>query len=382
MRKLLIFTLILAGFGAILYAKAGRGERGVTVTTAEAMVQDLKRSVLASGQLAYREQVQLRSEVTGTVDAVLVEEGQAVSKGQLLLTLDPQAFQAEVDERQAYVRQSRIAIERQKTYIDTLAAQVDRKIQLYDKGLLDTDAFEAAKSELTLARIDLRAREQALIQAEAALNKAQERLTKTRFIAPMDGVITAVDIKVGETVIQGTTNVIGSSLMTLADPSAILTEVEVDEADIAQVAEGQSANIFAIAFPDEPLEGKVQSIATTARQAKGRQGQSFTVKILLSDLKGFAIRPGMSCRAEIFTETAENALVVPIESVLYDPDEQPYVMRIQDGAVAKQRVKLGLSDDTLQQIQDGIQAGMAVVRGPARTLKGLAEGDHVRVKGD
>lgn len=377
MKRLLIGLGILAIGALLVWAKVARGPAGVSVDQVAAEKGDLKRSVLASGKLAYREQVQLRSEVSGVVKKVLVEEGDQVHKGDLLIALDPQSYQAQVDAQTALVNQSRIAIERQRSYLQTLKAQVARKVALHAKGLLDTDSFETAKSDLTLAEIDLQTREQALNQAQADLDRVKELLAKTRFVAPMDGVVTAVDVKEGETVIPGTTNIIGSSLMTLADTSAILTEVEVDEADIAGVKEGQDADIFAVAFPDTPLSGLVQSIATTARQAPGRQGMSFTVKILLSDLKDKAIRPGMSCRAEIYTETASDVLLVPIEAVRYDEDDKPFVMRVDNGQAQRQDVTLGMSDDTQQAIASGLDAGAELVRGPARVLRNLKDGDRV-----
>lgn len=377
MRRILIGLGILVVLGLLVVIKVNSGPAGIKADVASATIGELKRSVLASGKLAYREQVQLRSEVSAMVQHVYVEEGDTVKKGQLLIQLDPQTYQAQVDAQSAYVSQSRIAIERQKSYLQTLRAQVARKVALHAKGLLDTDSFETAKSDLTLAEIDLQTREQALKQAEADLNRVKELLAKTRFYAPMNGVVTAVDIKEGETVIPGTTNIVGSSLMTLADTSAILTEVEVDEADIAGVKVGQSADIFAVAFPNTPLTGKVESIATTARQAVGRQGMSFTVKILLSDLKGKAIRPGMSCRAEIYTETADNALLVPIEAVRYDDNDKPFVMLDKDGVAHRQAVTLGLSDDTQQMIASGLKAGDKVVKGPARALRSLKDGDRI-----
>ncbi|WP_192954646.1 efflux RND transporter periplasmic adaptor subunit [Gallaecimonas mangrovi] len=381
MRRLLIGLAIIVLAGLLLWVKIGIGPSGVKVDTVDAKIGTLKRSVLASGKLAYKEQVQMRSEVSARVQKVDVEEGDKVKKGQLLIQLDPRTYQAQVDAQTAYVSQSRIAIERQKSYLQTLRTQVARKVALHKKGLLDTDSFDTAKSDLALAEIDLQTREQALKQAEADLASARETLAKTRFVAPMNGEVTAVDVKEGETVIPGTTNIVGSSLMTLADTSAILTEVEVDEADIAGIKLGEDADVYAVAFPNTPLTGKVQFIATTARQAPGRQGMSFKVKILLDDIKGKDIRPGMSCRAEIYTQTANNALLVPIEAVRYNSDDKPFVMTDDNGTAKKVFVEVGISDDTQQMITKGLQTGAKIIRGPARQLRSLKDGDKVIANG-
>ena len=115
-------------------------------------------------------------------------------------------------------------------------------------------------------RVDLRSLQESLAQARAALDQSKSYCCKTLIKSPIDGIVIQVDIKVGETVIAGTTNIPGSTMMVIADPSETLTEVKVDEADIAQVREGQTADIFAAAYPDTPLSGTIQSIATVARQ--------------------------------------------------------------------------------------------------------------------
>jgi HlyD family secretion protein len=216
------------------------------------------------------------------------------------------------------------------------------------------------------------------------------------FRSPIDGIATSVDIKQGETAISGTTNISGSNLITLADPSSILIEVQVDEADIANIRVDQQADIFAVAFPDKALKGTVQSIATTAKRAKGRQGLSFTVKILLDDAGLVAVRPGMSCRAEIYTQSKEKALAVPSESIVFagqdeddqtknaddDSAEQPdssHVYVLVNGKAVKRHVELGISNDRLQEVTSGITAGDKVIIGPARALNKLKDAQRVKV---
>ena len=174
--------------------------------------------------------------------------------------------------------------------------------------MIGQDAFELIENQYALARIDLRSREEALTQAQATLDKAMDRLEKTVFRSPIDGIATSVDIKLGETAISGTTNIAGSNLITVADPSSILVEVLVDEADIANIELKQSSDVFAVAYPDQALKGTVQSIATSAKRSNYRQGLSFTVKILLEATADIDIRPGMSCRAEIFTKIKQDTI--------------------------------------------------------------------------
>lgn len=398
-KTLIIIAVITALVGLAYFKKAGK-EQAVEVKVEVVQVENIKRSILASGTLVYKEQVQLRSEVIGQVKEMLIEEGQEVAKGQVLMRLEPRTFKADVEQQEAYVRLQTIAIERQQKQIENLAAQWQRKHDLYKLEIIGQDDYELIDNQFSLAKIDLRSREESLLQAQASLDKAQERLDKTVFRSPIDGIATSVDIKKGETAISGTTNISGSNLITLADPSSILIEVQVDEADIANIEVGQEADIFAVAFPDQALKGKVQNIATSAKRAQGRQGLSFTVKILLDDIGAVAVRPGMSCRAEIFTQTKDKTLAVPSQSIVFlkpektneqagkddenstenkNIDEKSYVYIVDADKAKKVEVKLGISNDRYQEVLSGIKAGDKVITGPARALSKLKDSSLIKI---
>jgi HlyD family secretion protein len=392
MKKSLIIITVFIGLVSLAYFKKTGKSQSLEVKVQQIEAENIKRSILASGTLVYKEQVQLRSEVIGQVSEMLIEEGEEVTKGQVLMRLEPRTFRADVEQQAAFVRIQKIAIERQQKKIENLKSQWQRKHDLYERKILDRDAYELIDNQYALAKIDLRSRQESLLQAEATLDKAQERLDKTVFRSPINGIATSVDIKQGETAISGTTNISGSNLITLADPSSILIEVQVDEADIANILVGQQADIFAVAFPDNALKGEVQSIATTAKRAQGRQGLSFKVKILLSDSNTIAVRPGMSCRAEIYTQSKNKTIAVPSESVIFarqekqkEDDEEStednfdHVFVLIDGKAVKRSVELGISNDRLQEITSGIKIGDKVITGPARALGKLKDAQSVKV---
>lgn len=389
MKKIVIFAVIAALLiGIPLVSKYTRGTSAKQVETQKVEMKLIKSSILASGTLAYKEQVQLRSEVIGQVIELHVEEADEVKKDQPVITLEPKTYQAQVDQAEARVRIQEIAIERQKLMIKTLSDRFDRQKTMFAKNLVDEDSYEALESELALAKVDLRSLLESLTQASAGLDQSEELLSKTRILSPIDGVVIQLDLKVGETVIAGTTNIPGSTMMVIADPSETLTEVQVDEADIAQVREGQSADIFTAAYPDTPLSGKIQSIATVARQTPGQAGLSFLVKILLDEQDVLMIRPGMSVRADIYTQSSEETLAVPVQSVLYDEEsdsddddkdkgDKTYVFVMEDGKAVRHDVEIGISSDSDQEIKSGLTEGDLVISGPFRELRNLADGDEV-----
>jgi len=385
MKKILIFAgLAVLLVGLPMIAKFTGGTDAKQVEIQEVELKLIKSSILASGTLTFREQVQLRSEVIGQVTGLHVEEADKVAKGDPVITLDPKTYQAQVEQAEARVRIQQIAIERQRLLIKTLADRFERQKAMFAKNLVDEDSYESLKSELALAEVDLRSLQESLAQARAALDQSEELLSKTRIKSPIDGVVIQVDIKVGETVIAGTTNIPGSTMMVIADPSETLTEVQVDEADIAQVREGQNADIFTAAYPDTPLSGTIQSIASVARQTPGQASLSFLVKVLLDEQDSMVIRPGMSVRADIYTQSSEETLAIPVQAVLYDEDtddegneEQTYVFVVQDGKAIRRDVEIGISSDSDQEITDGLEEGEIIISGPFRVLRHLNDGEEV-----
>ncbi|MBT8075658.1 MAG: efflux RND transporter periplasmic adaptor subunit [Gammaproteobacteria bacterium] len=393
MKKILIFAVLAALLiGLPILSKFTGGSDAAKVEVQQVEFKLIKSSILASGTLAYREQVQLRSEVIGQVTRLHVDEADRVKKGDPVITLEPKTYQAQVEQAEARVRIQQIAIERQQLLIKTLTDRFERQQTMFSKQLVDEDSYEAVESELALAKVDLRSLQESLAQSRAALDQAQELLSKTRILSPIDGVVIQVDIKEGETVIAGTMNIPGATMMIIADPSETLTEVQVDEADIAQVREGQRADVFTAAYPDTPLSGTIQSIATTARRTQGQASLSFLVKILLDEQDTFVIRPGMSVRADIYTQSSEEALAVPVQAVLYDENfgaddeggdsdkgskEQTYVFVMADGKAVRKDIETGISSDSDQEIKSGLEEGETVIIGPFRTLRDLADGDEV-----
>lgn len=382
MKKAIIITLAVGAFIALIVSKQISGdEKQAEVNIAQVELGDIADSIMASGNLVFNTQVQLRSEVTGRVDKIFVQEGQGVKQGDMLMRLDTTAFESEVTRSKAILRATEIEIKHNKTRLANLERQLKRQKDLYDVGLGNQESYENIESARDLAKIDIESRIESYNQAQASLQIAQDRLSKSVFRAPMSGLLASVNIKEGETVIAGTTNIIGSDLMLVADPSAILAELRVDETDIASIKLNQKANIYAAAYPNKPFSGTVINIGTSAKNQAGSQGLSFKVKVLL-DTTERQLYAGMSCRAEIATSIAENGLKLPIEAI-QKGDDKTFVWRLNsDNTVSKIAVTVGISSDIEQAITDGLNEGDKIVIGPARPVSLLTEGDVVKLKSD
>jgi len=380
MKKAIIIGLAVTAFVALLISKQVTGNKDAPeMHIAEVEQGNIADSILASGNLVFNTQVQLRSEVTGRVAKVFVEEGESVTEGDILMRLDTTAFESEVARNKAVLRATEIDIKHSETRLKNIERQLSRQKELYEVGLAGQEVYENLQNARDLAKIDIEAKREAYNQAQASLLIAEDRLNKSVFRAPMSGLLASVNIKEGETVIAGTTNIIGSDLMLVADPSAILAELRVDETDIAGIKLDQHADIYAAAYPNQPFTGKVINIGTSAKNQAGSQGLSFKVKVLL-DATDRQLYAGMSCRAEIAMSIAENGLKLPIEAIQKE-DDSYFVWKLNtDNTVTKTPVTVGISSDIEQALTSGVSQGDHIVIGPARPLSSLKEGDTVAVK--
>ena len=382
--KKLVLVLLLAGTViALPYINRsvfGTDAKVVNVSTLSQRV--ISPSILASGFLAHEEEVMLSSEVIGKVSELFVEEGDTVTAGQLLLQVDDKNFIAGLEQSEAAERINTIDIERQEVRIENLSRQLEHSRSLHERKMIGDNEFDNLKNQLDLARIDLKSSAERLTQARAQLDQVNDNLSKTKIVSPIEGVITSLDIKVGETAIASSTNIPGSSLMTIANPASIYTEVLVDEADVANIQIGQRTEIVAIAYPDQPMQGVVRYIANTAKIAPSRQGLSFTVKIEITDAGDVTLRPGMSCRAEIFTRQDQEVVAVPIQALIFEEDRSAlrseYFIFVNDGGIArKTKVEVGISDDEYQELMTTIDDSIEIVVGPDKELRHLLEGDRI-----
>ena len=369
LKKIAVVALILGTVIALPFInRAVFGTARKEVTVAGITERVISPSILASGFLAHEEEVMLSSEVIGRVAELYVEEGDAVTAGQLVLQVEDINFIA--------------GLEQSEIRIGNLENQYERSRTLYERGMIGSDEFEMMRNQLDLARIDLKSARERLTQSEAQLDQIEDQLSNTKIVSPIDGVVTSLDIKVGETAIASSTNIPGSSLMTIANPASIYTEVLVDEADVANIAIGQRVEIVAIAYPDQPMIGTVRYIANTAKIAPGRQGLSFTVKIDIIDAGDVVLRPGMSCRAEIFTRQDQSVTAVPLQAILFEEDRaalrNDYFVFVNDNGIArKTKIEVGISDDEYQELLTGIEGNVEIVVGPDEELRHLLEGDEI-----
>jgi HlyD family secretion protein len=378
-KRWLAAGLIVLAIAVPLTVKRFSGKSGTPVEVIVAAEQEVKPSILASGTLAYRVEVNLTAEVTARVRSIAVQEGDTVQEGQLLLRLDPETYNAIIAREEASVRQNRINIDRQRAVVALRKQQYERSQKLATAKLIDQNRLDEDRNQFVVAEADLRSSEEALQRSLAVLSDAREQRSKTEIRAPISGRIVSLPIKAGEVAIPSTASLAGAQLMKIADVSAIQAEVKVDEADVAKITLGQRADVFAAAYPDTALAGKVERIALTPT-VEG-QGRSYKVTLAIEAPGALQLRSGMSARAIIFLGDGRKQLSVPVEAVVTETPEKNVVKKfvwVDDAGKARKRaITTGLSDDRWEAIDSGIAAKDRVITGPAKTLRRLRDGDAV-----
>jgi len=388
-KQWIVVGAIVALIALPVALKLTRSDTNKAVDVEPATTHALTPTVLASGSLTYESQVTLAPEVTGRVKEILVEEGDQVKRDQLLMRLDPKAPQAAIEQSQAMVRQARLSIERRQVDYDSQVTKVRRFQELEKKGMVDANSLEALVSARDLAEVDLRTSREQLSQAQAQLSQAEEQLAKTEIRSPLNGKVTAIYVKVGQTAVPSFSGISGSVLVDVADTTSIDAEINVDETDIARVKVGAEARVVPAAFPDKTLTGTVEQVAIAPRQQAG-QNKSYPVRIRLANTVGVIFHPGMSCRAEVLTNAKDDVkvLAVPVQALRYEdnPDKSSSAEKslasvfVHDGGKAvKRAVTTGTADDSYIAITSGLKEGDKIIVGPAKTLLFLIDGEKVNI---
>ncbi len=378
-RKWLGAGLVLLVIALPIAVKKLRGEKGIEVNVATVGLQQIRPTILASGTLAYRTSVNLTAELIAKVRAIHVKEGDAVVVGQVVLSLDPETYRNAIAREQASRRQGVISIERQRVTLSLREKQFERSKTLLAARMIDQNRYDEDRNALELARVELKSSEEALRRANAVLDEAHEQMAKTEIHAPISGTVVALPIKVGETAIPSTNALAGAQLMQIADTASIQAELKVDEADIANIAVGQSADVYAVAYPDRAIEGRVEQIALAPTIEA--QGRAYKVTVTLTVPADMQLRSGMSARTDIFLSDGSERLAVPVEAVVSETGEDDKLLRHvwlwRDQRAAKAVIDTGLSDDRWEEVSKGLKAGDRVVTGPAKALRSIKAGDRL-----
>jgi HlyD family secretion protein len=451
--------LVLAVAGGI-FAKVKISQNGVvTVQTGRVVRQDLVSVVTASGEIKPRNYVNIGANVMGRIVEIYVKEGDRVRKNQVLARLESVQAQADLQAQQAALnsalaessaaeaglramdenlRTAAAGVDRARAEMERARLDYERAEKLFQDKLVSRQEFEAKKSQFEALAAALREaearlaqmkaqREQTAAQLAAAQRRvAQVRATLDRFadvlqkhsaISPIDGIVTNLPVRVGETVVPGVQNSAASLIMTIADMSVITAEVKVDETDIVNVKLDQVADVTIDAMPNRVFKGRVIEIGNTAilrssglaasqSAISSQEAKDFKVVIALDNPPDEA-RPGLSCTAKIVTATREKALSIPIQALTVrqrgdlepekksgnvqaasnaDPERQKKlkeelqgVFVVRNGVAEFREVRTGITGATDIEVLSGLKEGEEIVTGSYKAIRTLRNQAKVKV---
>ena len=305
-KKIWIPLLIILIAGASALIKFSGEDDQISVIAEIVEKRDVIHKVNASGIIQPEEEVQITSMVSGWITDITVLEGDTVNPGQHLISIDKKQYQAAYDQTASQVKSSEANLKKIKS-------QMSRTETLYAQKLISKQELEQVEASYELATSQVE-------QARAALLSREDELSKTRLVAPKYGIVTSLTKEEGEMALGGMFN--PGVLMTIADLSFMEVLVDVNENDVVTINVGDTTEIEIDAFPDTLFYGVVSEIAHTAQNLNmGSQQQvtNFKVKVKILDPPK-RIRPGMSSTVNIISETIENTISIPIQSLTSRPE--------------------------------------------------------------
>ncbi len=446
-------VLVIAG---ALYGGKRWSERDlVTVQTGTAARLDLTSLVTASGEIKPKNYINIGANAQGRILDLLVKEGDRVHKNQVVARIEHVQAQADVAAQKAAVastqadsaateeglrsadesiKTAEATLERFKTEqkrakllldnaeqmfkYDLVAKQdVDTRRADYDSASASVRENEARLQQMRVQRsqsaAQLASSQRRITQAEAGLARIEDVLAKYDALAPLDGVVTDLPVKVGETVVPGVQNSAASTIMTIADMSMITAEVKVDETDIVSVHLGQKANVTIDAMPNRTFTGHVTEIGNTAilrstgqaaSQSANSSQEAKDFKVVVAiDSPPEEIRPGLSCSAKIVTAIRPNTLSIPIQAltvrkkgdldapkdgVVAASDAPPDKSRneeiqgvfiIKDGHAEFHKVDTGITGATDIEVVSGVNPGDQIITGSYKVIRTIRNQARVKV---
>lgn len=368
--------------------------------------------VTANGKVQPETEVKISPEVSGEIVEITLEEGDAVEKGDLLLRIKPDTYESLVERAEASLNSARAQHANAKAGLAQVKARYrkaerdyNRNKKLWEEQTISEVEYENFLSTYEMSQAELEAANQTVMSARytvesarASLKEARENLGKTSIFAPMKGIVSRLNVEVGETVV-GTRQMAGTELMRIADLNRMEVRVDVNENDIIKVELDDTCIVEIDAYMGRKFTGVVSEIANSAsvEGAATDQVTSFEVKVYLlkssySDLvtpaDPFPFRPGLSATVDIKTKVNDRALSVPIQAVTTRTDTSSrdelneVVFAVEKDTVVMKQVETGIQDNQHIEILSGLEPGDQVVTAPYSDISArLKHGDRVAIVG-
>jgi HlyD family secretion protein len=319
-KKLVIALLITAVTASGLYFLYGRtSEEAPEIKYVTATVEKgtLKAEINSTGTVKPRVEVQVGSQVSGTIKKLYADFETVVKEGQLIALIDPDTYKAKVGQAKANLLSAKANVDKAKVALEDQVRTLRRKEELIKTNTISQQDFDTAKTNADAAQAQVEVNEATVVTMEANLEEAELNLKYTRIIAPVNGVVTARNMDAGQTV---TASFQTPVLFRIAEDLTLMqVYTSVDEADIGRVRVGQKATFTVPAFPDEAFAALVTQIRNDPQVQQNVVTYNVILDVNNNDLK---LRPGMTTNVQILLSEVKDALMVPDQAFRFSPRDE------------------------------------------------------------
>lgn len=354
MKNWIVVIVIAGAAGFWWYTQKSEGtdsladSQEVLQSTGTADFRNIKLNVSVAGEIGPAERVSVRPEVNGKIAELPVDIGDKVKKGDLLFSLDDRNLKIEIESCQTDIASAEIQLQSAKQ-------DYERNKKLLDELLISQEVFEDSKTAYELAENNIE-------RAQKALALAQDRLSKTRILAPFNCTVLTRPVSAGQAVSGSGGFNSGTEVLTIADLNEMIINAHVNQADVTRLKKDMEVDVQIEAVPGLTVKGVVERIAPQATIVNGIKGFSARIKLIDVDER---IQPGMTANISIPVASAENVLSVPLSAVFteFNPDaekQERYVFVEKDGKFEKRLVDVGISDYFNAEILRGLNGGEKV----------------------
>ena len=357
----LLFALGLI-MGISYLVKSNSKENEVFLTR-KPMLQDMEDKVMATGKIVPREEIEIKPNMSGIIDKILVKEGDKVTMGQLIATLKIVPSVSQVNAAQQDVQNANLQINNAKANLATQQQQFNMQQRLYNQGVISKQEFLTAQQNLLSMQNQLKNANQQFQTAQKNLQIARtgvadglQSLATTQIRSKANGTVLEVPVKVGYQVIEANQFNAGTTICSVADLNSLIFEGKIDEAQAGKIKEGMEMKVIIGALQNKKFPGKVTMIAPKGKDESGTI--KFPIEGDVFNPNNEYIRAGFSANGEIVLSSQKNALLLDESLIQYEKDkgtDKPFVeVKQPNGSFKKMFVKLGASDGINVQILSGI----------------------------
>lgn len=357
---LILAVGLLSGIGYLIKSNSKESE---AFLTKKPVVQNMDDKVMATGKIVPREEIEIKANMPGIIDKILVSEGDQVSAGQLVATLKIVPSVQNVNAAQQEINNANLQINNAKMNVSNQQSQFAMQQKLYKQGVISKQEYLTAQQQLQSQQQQLKNAYQQLQTAQKNLQIARTGATPelaglatTQIRSKANGTVLEVPVKVGSQVIEANSFNAGTTIASVADLNSLIFEGEIDEAQAGKLKEGMNMNVVIGALQNKSFPGRVTMIAPKGKDENGTI--KFPIEGDVFNGTNEYIRAGFSANGEIILSSQKNALLLDESLVQYEKvngKDQPFVeVKQKDGKFKKVNVKLGASDGINVQILSGI----------------------------